>query len=143
MKDAYWFKHDSNARHDGKMLLLRAQYGLEGIGFYWCLIEFLREQDNYKLPREHVKVLYIDLACEKNRITVLLNYCVEIGLIKQDEEYYWSDSLINRMEHHENIKQERSKAGKKGMRYVVDWPFQPGFVKIPGNYSIDMGKGAT
>ncbi len=35
------------------------------------------------------------------------------------------------------------KAGKKGMRYVVDWPFQPGFVKIPGNYSIDMDKGAT
>jgi hypothetical protein len=36
-----------------------------------------------------------------------------------------------------------NKAGKKGMRYVVDWPFQPGFVKIPGNHSIDLGKEGT
>lgn len=35
------------------------------------------------------------------------------------------------------------KAGKKGMRYVVDWPFQPGFVKIPGDQSIDLGKNET
>ncbi len=33
------------------------------------------------------------------------------------------------------------KAGKKGMRYVIDWPFSPGLVKIPGNQSIDIGKG--
>ncbi len=31
------------------------------------------------------------------------------------------------------------KNGKKGMRYVVDWPFQPGLVKIPGDQSIDEG----
>jgi hypothetical protein len=33
-----------------------------------------------------------------------------------------------------------NKAGKKGMRYVIDWPFQPGLVKIPGDQSIDLGK---
>ncbi|MFW9830748.1 MAG: hypothetical protein ACFFD8_03140 [Candidatus Thorarchaeota archaeon] len=33
------------------------------------------------------------------------------------------------------------KEGKKGRRYVIDWPFQPGFVKIPGDQSIDLGKG--
>jgi hypothetical protein len=32
------------------------------------------------------------------------------------------------------------KGGQKGMRYVVDWPFQPGLVKIPGDQSIDEGK---
>jgi hypothetical protein len=30
------------------------------------------------------------------------------------------------------------KASKKGMRYVVDWPFQPGLVKIPGDQTIDL-----
>ena len=35
------------------------------------------------------------------------------------------------------------KAGKKGMRYVVDWPFQPGLAKIPGDQSIDLGKEGT
>ncbi|MFX1565625.1 MAG: hypothetical protein ACFFCH_06505 [Promethearchaeota archaeon] len=33
------------------------------------------------------------------------------------------------------------KEGQKGMRYVVDWPFQPGLVKIPGDQSIDEGTG--
>ncbi|MFX0168405.1 MAG: hypothetical protein ACFE89_03510 [Candidatus Hodarchaeota archaeon] len=28
--------------------------------------------------------------------------------------------------------------GKKGMRYVIDWPFQPGLVKISGDQSIDL-----
>jgi hypothetical protein len=32
------------------------------------------------------------------------------------------------------------KEGHKGMRYVVDWPFQPGLVKISGDQSIDEGK---
>ena len=32
------------------------------------------------------------------------------------------------------------KEGHKGMRYVVDWPFQPGLVKITGDQSIDKGK---
>jgi len=31
--------------------------------------------------------------------------------------------------------------GKRGMRYVIQWPFQPGLVKIPGDKSIDLGKG--
>lgn len=31
--------------------------------------------------------------------------------------------------------------GQKGMRYVVEWPFQPGLVKIPGEKSIDEGTG--
>ena len=30
---------------------------------------------------------------------------------------------------------------KKGRRYVIDWPFQPGLVKIPGDHSIDLEKG--
>ncbi|MFW9934602.1 MAG: hypothetical protein ACFFDU_03600 [Candidatus Thorarchaeota archaeon] len=33
-----------------------------------------------------------------------------------------------------------NQGGKKGMRYVVEWPFQPGLVKIPGDQSIDEGK---
>ena len=35
------------------------------------------------------------------------------------------------------------KGDSKGMRYVVDWPFQPGLVKVPGDQSIDEGKGNT
>jgi hypothetical protein len=29
----------------------------------------------------------------------------------------------------------------RGMRYVVEWPFQPGLVKVPGDQSIDIKNG--
>jgi len=29
---------------------------------------------------------------------------------------------------------------RHGMRYVVDWPFQAGLAKIPGDQSIDLNK---
>ena len=31
-------------------------------------------------------------------------------------------------------------AGHHGMRYVVDWPFQAGLARIPGDQSIDLDK---
>jgi hypothetical protein len=31
-------------------------------------------------------------------------------------------------------------AKRRGMRYVVDWPFQTGLAKIPGDQSIDLEK---
>lgn len=30
------------------------------------------------------------------------------------------------------------RGNKKGMRYVIDWPFQPGLVKIPGDRSLKL-----
>ncbi|MCL1633015.1 DUF4373 domain-containing protein [Sporolactobacillus sp. CPB3-1] len=56
MKDACYFIHDSNARYDPKILAMRAVFGMEGYGRYWCLIEILRDEDGYKL--EKTKQLY-------------------------------------------------------------------------------------
>lgn len=60
MKDACYFSHDSNARNDPKILAMRAVFGMEGYGRYWCLIEILRDEDGYKL--EKTKQLYDALA---------------------------------------------------------------------------------
>jgi len=39
-----WFKHITKARRDEKMIELRARTGLEGMGFYWTLIEMVAEE---------------------------------------------------------------------------------------------------
>ena len=46
-KDAYYFPHDSNARHDPKIVAMTAVYGMAGYGYYWAIIEILREQKDY------------------------------------------------------------------------------------------------
>ncbi len=113
MKDAYWFKHDSNARHDPDILMLRAKYKGEGYGLYWMLIEALREADGYRLPHKHLLALCFDFASDL--LTPLLDDCInEFNLITSDGEYFWSESLKARMDRHEEIKSNRAVAGRKG-----------------------------
>ncbi|MFG6179738.1 Lin1244/Lin1753 domain-containing protein, partial [Halomonas sp. THAF12] len=49
MKNTYYFSHDGNARNDPKILSMRSVYGSEGYGWYWIIIEMLREQEDYKI----------------------------------------------------------------------------------------------
>lgn len=39
-----WFKHFSDARHDEFITWLRAEYGMEGVGRWWTLLEVVGEQ---------------------------------------------------------------------------------------------------
>ena len=49
-KDVYYFSHDANALSDPKILGMRCDYGLEGYGLYWAILEMLRNESTYKLP---------------------------------------------------------------------------------------------
>lgn len=100
MKDAYYFSHDCNARNDPKILAMRSKYGSEGYGWYWMIIEILREQPEYKL--ENNKYLCITLAmqlqCDNNAVHGYVENCInEYKLFESDGKYFWSNSLIRRM----------------------------------------------
>ena len=113
MKDAYWFKHDNNARHDHKIISLRAKYGAAGYGVYWMLIETLRETADYRFPVKHFGALALDFAFPD--IADFIADCVnEFDLLSTDNEFVWSDSLVSRMEKHEKIKEKRAEYGRKG-----------------------------
>lgn len=112
MKDAYYFPHDSNAKDDPKCILLIEQLGLEGYGIYWVLIETLRDQPNYSYPLALLPALArrFNTTAEKMK-TVVMNY--NLFHISEDQLFF-SDSLIKRMQLHEDRKLKRSLAGKKG-----------------------------
>ena len=114
MKESYYFSHDSNARRDPKILQLRSDYGLEGYGLYWMIIETLREQDGYKLKHSFVNVLTLDFNVTKEFISQFIKTCLDIELLASDEEYFWSDSLCNRMQYFEEKRQKLRQAGKLG-----------------------------
>jgi Domain of unknown function (DUF4373) len=100
-KDAYWFKHDSNASQDPKILQMCSVYKSEGYGWYWMLIEQMRDQENYKLNISGKYALdafasrfYADALRLHNFID---DCCDEFHLFKRDKSYIWSESLIRRM----------------------------------------------
>lgn len=96
-KDSIYFSHDANARHDPKILEMRAKYGAEGYGWFWILVEMMREQRDYRLPC--VRNAYaMQLQCDPDAASEFINACInEFKLFASDGKYFWSESLIRRM----------------------------------------------
>jgi len=100
-KDAYYFPHDSNARHDPKIVAMMSVYKIISYGWYWIIVEILREQKDYKYPLSK-KYGYSSLAKElgvtADETTKFIEDCVnEFDLFSTDGEFLWSDSLNQRM----------------------------------------------
>jgi len=108
--DVFWFTHDANATDDEKIMMLIDQLGLEGYGIYWVLIEKLRGTDNFKLSFTIVPILArrYNTTAEK-MLTVIKQY----NLFQYDDEgFFFSPSLINRMQKWIDKKEKNSIAGK-------------------------------
>lgn len=117
VKDAYYFSHDANARHDPKIVTLCQNHKIAGYAYFFILMEMLREQSDYKISKKFIPAIAMAWGCVSQAIaTEILNEMVEIGLIKQDENCFWSESLNNRMlalEHRRTILSEAGKLGNQ------------------------------
>lgn len=114
MKESYYFKHDSNARNDPKMLLLRARHGAEGYALFFMLIEIFREQEGFKLLVEDVmyEVIALSTGFRVEKVKKIIASCIQYGLLVSDTHLY-SDSLLERMEKYEILREIRESAGRK------------------------------
>jgi hypothetical protein len=108
-KDAYYFSHDSNAKDDPKCVLLIEQLGPEGYGIFWILVEMLREQPGYKCPLKLIPALSRRYNTTSEKMsTVIKGY--ELFTIT-DDMFFYSESLIRRMELWENRREQARLAG--------------------------------
>jgi hypothetical protein len=115
MSDEKWFKHDSNAKDDPKIVYLIEQLGLEGYGIFWVLIETLREQNDFSYPVKLVPSIARKYMTSAEKIvTVIKNYRLFDVFEKDDGDYFFSLSLNNRMAKYKEISEKRKIAGHKG-----------------------------
>lgn len=116
-KQAYFFSHDANARHDPKMTAMRSVYGAEGYGWYWMLVEMMREADNYRLDMRSkyaFNAYAMQLNSESDAFASFVHDCInEFHLFDADGEHFWSASLLRRMEK----KDEKSKKASDSANY--------------------------
>jgi len=112
LKNTYYFSHDGNARNDPKILSMRSVYGTEGYGWYWIIIEMLREQENYKIKINKYtwNALAMQMQCTADAAQSFASDCInEFELLHSDGEYFWSNSLLKRME----VKDSKSEKARK------------------------------
>jgi hypothetical protein len=110
-KDAYYFPHFCNARHDRKIKRLRKELGLEGYGIYFMLLETLREQQDLMYPIDDIDLLAEEFGTSEQKIRVVIcNY----ELFQLDlEQKFFSPKMLIYLEPYFKMKEQRREAGLK------------------------------
>jgi len=136
-KDVYYFSHDYNARNDEKITMLRAEYGAEGYGIYWMLLEMMFESTETALSHKRLKGIAISINIDITVLSGVINSCITEGLFFTDGDYFWSESLRRRKGIFQENREKKSIAGKKGM--TSRWSKNKEVTAINENKNITNG----
>ena len=105
-----WFHHECAARHDPKLQVLGSQFGAEGIGIFWGLLEEIgQHSDTFHLkvtgispeidtkhfphqpiPCLPIKILAKNLFTSHTKLKSVIDLCVEIGLFDPDKWLHYN-----------------------------------------------------
>ena len=71
-----WFKHMSSANSDDKIVAIRNEFGMWGVGVYWTLVEMVAEQMKADDPKPEGSFLMSELsgffACKRSKLSRFL-----------------------------------------------------------------------
>ena len=109
-KEAFYFPHFCNARHDRKIRRLRKELGTEGYGIYFMLLETLREQQDLMYPLEDIDLLAEEFGVSEAKVRVAVcNY--ELFEIDEEKKFF-SPKMIVYLEPYFKMKEQRKMAGR-------------------------------
>lgn len=113
-KDAYYFPHFCNARHDRKIKRLRKELGTEGYGIFFMLLEVLREQIDFRYPMDDLDLLAEEFGTSEQKVRVVIcNYALFEIHTENNKEMFFSPKLLTYLTPYINMKNQRIEAGKK------------------------------
>lgn len=110
-KEAFYFPHFCNARHDRKIRRLRKELGVEGYGIYFMLLETLREQQDLRYPLDDLDLLAEEFNVSEAKINVTVNK-YDLFLIDEDKKFF-SPKMLVYLEPYFKMKEQRKLAGQK------------------------------
>lgn len=115
-KNTYFFSHDANAHEDDKIVCLMSEYGSQGYGWWWILVETLFQQEGCSLDLSkkstmpHLFRMMWDMPIKD--IPSFIDYLVDIELLTRDGDIVYSESLIKRTEKIDELRSKRSAAAR-------------------------------
>lgn len=124
MKRAYYFSHDINAHSDEKILAMRVDYGWEGYGLFWAIIESMAEATDYKLrfsdgtPGEiDIAGLALSFHVSRKRLEKFVENCIKkykLFVFLENKKYFSSQTLTRRLSMRDEKLSKLRVAGQKG-----------------------------
>jgi hypothetical protein len=133
MANRFYFTHDINAMLDPKILEMRCDYGMEGYGVYWAILEMLGNEESYTLPLNKSTFKSLKTLCNTTfEIEKFIYDCIEYGLFVNDDKFFWSNSFLQRMARKNEIRKKRKKA--------IESRWDNDKSKISDEYKIDTNE---
>ena len=116
MKATYYFPHDYEPTSDPKIQALLGEYGAEGYGVYWRIVEMLHSDDGHELPMKQ----YLYLAVAKQMLTTvervqeIITFCIDVcELFVSSNEHIFSERVNRNVNKRQAMIKQRVEAGKK------------------------------
>jgi uncharacterized protein YdaU (DUF1376 family) len=106
MKQSFYFPHDYNASSDIKILFLRQQLGMEGVGIYWYIVENLANAKG-RLPLNITPILAMQMQVSEVKVMAVIQ---KFELFIIDEDQFFS----KRLNEHLDLRNVLSEKGKIG-----------------------------
>ena len=111
VKNVKWIPLDVDALDDPKIMALVSALGMEGYGTYIMLIQYLAKQEpNYTLTIDFLKHLARRNSVSEEKVKAVV---MSFGLFESQDDLFYSNSLIKRMEHYDNLRVINRKKAEK------------------------------
>lgn len=111
-KDAFYFPHFANARHDRKLKRVQKELGLEGYAIYFQLLEILREQLDFKYPMADIDLLADEMGTSEPKIkAVVCNY--DLFTVDEQDNFFSIKQLFYLQPYIEKTQRARLAAQKR------------------------------
>lgn len=111
-----YFPHDYGAR--SKLVDVRKDYGLEGLGFYWCVIEILHEEGGY-VKESRISGIAYDLRIEPEKAEAIIrNY----GLFSIKKGKVTAERVLRNLRKRAEISTARKQAANVRWRNAYEPP---------------------
>lgn len=104
-----YFSHDYGARNDPKLLELQMEMGGQGLAIWWCLVEMLWENEGY-LPKNFKSIAFSLHWAKAEEVQKVVE---QFGLFEWDDERFWNNSALGRIEKRKKISASRAGAGRR------------------------------
>lgn len=113
-KNTFYFSHDANAHEDDKIICLMSEYGSQGYGWWWIMVEVLFQQDGCKLDLSNkttIPYLYRMLwDMPMKDIESFIDKLVDFGLLVREGDVVYSESLLKRNDKIDTLREKRRAA---------------------------------
>jgi len=96
-------------------MILRSEFGWEGYGIYFALLEMMFDDEDTALQKKALKAIAYSNNMDYQKLLDIIDLCIQERLLIQDDKSIWSHGLRLRKEKYLELTRKRSEAGRKAM----------------------------